>query len=770
MTDPNTVPAPGWPGTAPTWTSSAKDVVTTALGASRVWATLGFGIVNEIYWPSAGEPQLRDLGFIVAGRSGWHELKRINRYTLSRPKPYIPLPRVVHEGVDYRLTLELVPDPLRDVVLVDFHLEGKDVRLYALLAPHLGGSGEHNNAVAGADLVAWKDHHALFARADCGFSQSSAGFVGSSDGWQDFARNGRMSWRYTEARDGNVALMAELAENSGTLAIGFGNTIEGAQTLARSSLAEGVAAARERFSADWERWAETLDIPDAPEAVLSEAYISATVLRVHDGKSFPGALVASLSIPWGNTSNSIGGYHLIWTRDAVEAGLAMAAIGKVRGARHMLSYLVATQHDGGGWCQNYFPDGRPFWTGVQLDEVCFPILLAARLGEQNALDGLGGVPDMVCRAARYIVQRGPGSPQDRWEENSGISPFTLAVEIAALVAAAEHLPPEQASYALSLADYWNERIEDWTYVENGPLAAGNGIDGYYVRVAPPADGGGLRGRIDLRNRRGETIDAAALIGMEYLYLARVGLREAGDRRIQNTLALTERLLKVETPLGTAYHRYNEDGYGEHADGAPFDGEGIGRAWPLLTGERGHLEVLLGRDPLPYLEAMARMTGPGGLIPEQVWDSASIPDRWLFPGKPTGSAMPLVWAHAEFLKLLWARRHGRPIELLASVERRYHAQRPSASTWHWRTDAPIETLPPGRALLVEQLEPFRLHYGFDGWRSPRDIDSQPLGLGMHGVRLEASRLKGRAALDFTCYFSERGVWQGGDHRVALRGEM
>jgi glucoamylase len=769
MTDPNSVPAPGGPGTAPTWTSSAKDVITTALGSSRVWATLGFGIVNEIYWPSAGEPQLRDLGFIVAGRSGWHELKRINRYTLSRPKPYIPLPRVVHEGVDYRLTLELVPDPLRDVVLVDFHLEGKDVRLYALLAPHLGGSGEHNNALAGADLVAWKDHHALFARADCGFSKSSAGFVGSSDGWQDFARNGRMSWRYTEARDGNVALMAELAENSGTLAIGFGNTIEGAETLARSSLAEGVAAARERFIADWERWAENLDIPEAPEAVLSEAYISATVLRVHDGKSFPGALVASLSIPWGNTSDSIGGYHLIWTRDAVEAGLAMAAIGKVRSARHMLSYLVATQREDGGWCQNYFPDGTPFWTGVQLDEVCFPILLAARLGEQNALDGLGGVPGMICRAARYIVQRGPGSPQDRWEENSGISPFTLTVEIVALVAAAEHLPPQQASYVLSLADYWNERIEDWTYVENGPLAAGNGIDGYYVRLAPPADGGGLCGRIDLRNRGGETIDAAALIGMEYLYLARAGLREAGDRRIQNTLALTERLLKVETPLGTAYHRYNDDGYGEHADGAPFDGEGIGRAWPLLTGERGHLEVLLGRDPLPYLEAMARMTGPGGLIPEQVWDSASIPHRWLFPGKPTGSAMPLVWAHAEFLKLLWARQHGRPIELLASVERRYHAQRPSASTWHWRADAPIETLPPGRALLIEQLEPFRLHYGFDGWRSASDIDSQPLGLGIHGVRLEASLLKGHAALDFTCYFSERGVWQGIDHRVALRGE-
>lgn len=768
MADP--VSAPGWPGIPPTWTSSAKDVVTTAHGASRVWATVGYGIINEIYWPSAGLPQIRDLGFIIAGRSGWHEVKRVNRYTISQPKPYVPLPRIVHDGEGYRLTLEVVPDPLRDVVLIDFRLEGADARLYVLLAPHLGGSGEHNNARAGSHLVAWKDEYALFAAADCGFSRTSAGYVGNSDGWQDFARNGRMSQSYVEARDGNVALMGELSGNAGTLAIGFGNTIEGAETLARSSLVEGVAPARARFTEDWERWAEGLDIPAAPSAVRYEAYISAAVLRVHGGRTFPGAVVASLSIPWGNSSNSTGGYHLIWTRDAVEAGLALAAIGKVSSARHMLSYLAATQRQDGGWSQNYFPDGRPFWSGVQLDEVAFPILFAARLGEQGALDGLGGVVEMIRSAAAYIAQHGPGSPQDRWEENSGISPFTLAVEIVALVGAAKYLSAEEASYVLSLADYWNERIENWTYVEDGPLAAGCGIDGYYVRLAPPAADGGLRGRINLRNRNGHSLDAVALIGMEYLYLARLGLREARDRRIQNTLALTERLLKVQTPMGTAYHRYNDDGYGEHADGSPFDGEGIGRAWPLLAGERGHLDVLLGQDPLPHLEAMTRMTGPGGLIPEQVWDCSPIPERGLAPGRPSGSAMPLVWAHAEFLKLLWARQSGRPFELLASVEHRYHAQRPVAPVWHWRADAPIEALPPGRALIVERFEPFRLHYGFDGWLSTVDVPSRPLVLGLHGVLLDAALLADHAALDFTCYFPEREAWEGTDHRVLLATEV
>ena len=758
--------APGWPGTSPTWTSSAKDMVTTALGGSRVWATLGYGIVNEIYWPSAGTPQVRDLGFIVLTRSGWQEVKRVNRYRIALPKPYIPLPRIVHEGEGYALTLELLPDPQHDVVLVDFRLEGDEARLYALLAPHLGGSGEHNNARADGELVAWKDENALVARADCGFSQSSAGYVGSSDGWQDFARNGRMSWHYAEAADGNVALMGELAENSGQIAIGFGRTIEAARTLSRSSLAAGIHEARTRFIEDWERWAQNLDIPEAPEAVRNEAYLSAAMLRAHSGRSFPGAVVASLSIPWGNSSDSIGGYHLIWTRDAVEAGLALTTLGKTGSARHMLAYLIATQHEDGGWSQNYFPDGMPFWSGIQLDEACFPTLLAARLGEEMGLDGLAGVAQMIRRSAGYIAQRGPGSPQDRWEENSGISPFTLAVEIAALVAAADYLPAEEADYALSLADYWNERIEDWTYVEKGPLAAACGIDGYYVRLAPPFDGGGLRGRIDLRNRSGESIAAASLVGLEFLYLARMGLRAADDRRIQNTLALCDHLLKVETPQGTAYHRYNEDGYGEHADGAPFDGNGIGRAWPLLAGERGHLEVQLGRDPLPYLEAMTRMTGPGGLIPEQVWDSAPIPSRGLFPGKPSGSAMPLVWAHAEFLKLLWARKHGRPVEWLASIERRYHAKRPEAPYWHWRADAPIDSLPRGRGLIIEHAEPFTLHLGFDGWQGVHDVEASALAFGLYGVRLEAAQLSGRLAVDFTAHFPARGAWEGVDHRIAL----
>jgi glucoamylase len=760
--------APGWPGIAPTWTSSAKDMVMTALGPSRIWATVGYGIVNEVYWPSAGRPQIRDLGFIIAGPSGWHEVKRVARYELSLPKPYVPLPRIVHEGDDYRLELELSPDPMRDVLLIAFRLTGSEVKLYALLAPHLGGSGLNNNARATDGLLAWKGANATYLAADCGFSRASAGYVGYSDGWHDFSRHGNMRWAHREALDGNVALMGELAASQGAMALGFADSPKGARTLAQSSLGEGFDSIQRSCALDWEAWAADLVIPDAPEEIGREAYLSAAVLKIHEGRTYPGATVASLSVPWGNTSDSLGGYHLVWMRDAIETGFGLLAVGRTIDARRILGYAIATQQTDGGWSQNGFPDGRPFWTGVQLDEVGFPILLAAKLAEHGALDGLTGVSGMIRRAATYIARNGPISPQDRWEENAGITPFTLGVEIAALVAAADYLQAGDSSYVLSLADYWNERLEDWTYVDSGLFSEAFGVDGYYVRIAPPALQGGLCGRIDIRNRAGKSVPAVALIGMDYLYLCRLGLRDPRDARIQNTLKVSEGILRVDTPHGVAYHRYNEDGYGEHEDGSPFDGTGIGRAWPLLTGERGHLDLLLGIDPLPYLEMMTRMTGPTGLIPEQVWDAAPISARGLQPGKPSGSAMPLVWAHAEFLKLLAARGQGRPLELLASVARRYGTRRPIAAVWHWRLSEPFDVLPPGRALLIECLEPFRLHYGFDGWQHIADILSEPLGFSIHGVRFDAAALAGHSAIDFTFYFAERMRWEGADHHVAFRG--
>jgi glucoamylase len=739
----------GAPGIAPTWSASAKDLVTTALGSSRLWATVGLGIVNEVYWPTTGEPQIRDLGFIVADDGEWFEVKRVNRYRVIMPKPYLPLARIVHQGERYTLTLEFLPDPVRDVLLISFELIGDGFRLYPLLAPHLGATGWDNTAwlEGGALFAQGKDGDGLCLIAERGFTRASAGYVGASDGWQDFNANGSMTWEFARATNGNVALMGELDDQSGVLALGFGESPAGARTLATSSLVEGAAVARKRFSSGWDRWHKRIRLPSTTEEELKgEAWLSAVVLKAHQDRTYPGATVASLSIPWGNSHNDAGGYHLVWARDTVETGLSLLALSDLEGATEMLSYLAATQGPDGHWSQNFFPDGRPYWTGIQLDEVGFPIVFARRALELG-LPETPSIAPMVKSAASYLVRNGPISPQDRWEENPGASPFTLAVEVAALVAAAEWLDGGDRTYALELADCWNERIEEWTYVEDTDLAHEHSVSGYYVRIGPPPAEGGLRGRVQVQNREGQTVAASALVGLDFLYLARLGLREPDDPKLIDTLKVVDALLRVETPSGAAYHRYPDDGYGEHADGSPFDGQGIGRAWPLLAGERGHGELMLGNDPHPYLSAMARMTGPGGLIPEQVWDSEPIPERFLYPGKPSGSAMPLVWAHAEFLKLLAATATGRPIELLEVVNTRYGAKRPRASTWFWRDEVPFARLERGRALVIEGTTAFNLEYSLDDGDTWAGRDSGPLGLGMHGVRFAAAELADRQALHF-----------------------
>jgi glucoamylase len=753
----------GAPGASPTWASSAKDFVATALGNARLWVTVGHGIINEIYWPATGRPQIRDLGFYLLGQDRWIDLKRVKQYRLSKPKPYLPLLTIEHTGDDYRLTVEVLPDPRRDVLLIRYDVEGP-FRLGIIVAPHLGESGYDNTAwVNAGDLYASVSDRAMSmcVTADGSMTDQSVGFVGASDGWQDLARHGRFTFGFASASRGNVAMSAALAEARGTIAVGFARHDEGARTLARSALARGYDTIRTDFLEQWQRWGSMLDLP-APDAGLGdEAVMSATVLKTHEDRLFPGAIVASLSTPWGNRTNTLGGYHLVWPRDATLAAFALLAAKKVGDAQRVLAHMIAVQQPDGHWTQNYFPTGQPFWTGIQLDETGFPVLLAAKLREGGHPD-LPGVSGMVRRAVGSIALHGPSSAQDRWEENPGISAFTVAVVITALVAAAPWLDGPERDYALDLADDWNERIEQWCFVAGTPMAEKMGIPGYYVRIAPPEKDGGLTGRVMLRNRDGETIAASCLVALDFSWLVRVGLRKATDPRVLDTVKVVDSVLRVETPSGPVYRRYNDDGYGEYDDGRPYDGNGVGRAWPLLAGERGHLALQAGEDPIEYLRTMHRCASPGGLLPEQVWDAAPIAADSLFPGRPSGSAMPLVWSHAEFLKLLIARSEGKPVELLAALEARYGSGTPAAKYTRWRNETPVESLQTGRTLLIEDRDAFTLHLGWDGWRDVEDVDARPLPFGLWGVALDAERYRGRGTLNFTRRYGER--WEGQDHTV------
>jgi glucoamylase len=424
-------------------------------------------------------------------------------------------------------------------------------------------------------------------------------------------------------------------------------------------------------------------------------------------------------------------------------------------------------------------DGSPYWDGIQMDETALPILLVDLAHREKALaDGdVAKYWPMVKKAAGYLARSGPVSPQDRWEEDPGYTPFTVAAEIAALLAAAElaDLSDEisTATYLREVADVWNSSVERWMYMSATDWCARFKVDGYYVRIAPKqtgAPGSNLQQNVAVKNVTAseDTRQASHLISPDALALVRFGLRAADDPRIRDTTKVIDALLKVETPSGPVWHRYNDDGYGEHEDGSPFNGTGIGRGWPLLTGERAHYELAAGHTEeagrlLTTLESFANKSG---LISEQVWDCPDIPERELYFGRPSGSAMPLVWAHAEHLKLQRSLRDGRLFDMPAQTVKRYLIEKTVSPRLTWRYNHRLRSLPPGKILRVELMASAVIHWTSNDWHTTRDIKTLDTGLGIHMADLQTATLADGAQITFTFYWSDAKRWEGVNFAVRV----
>ena len=793
--------APGWPGIPARWTSSAKSGVGTAATArSRVWFTLSHGILNEIYYPRIDQACTRDFGFIVTdGRSFFSEEKRDTRSVIHPIDDGVPAFAITSTCVQGRYCLDklVLSDPRRDVVLqrVTFHgLDGAaaDYRLYALLSPHLVNRGAGNTAW----LADYKGVPMLFAEGrgsalavgcTAPFIARSAGFVGVSDGWQDLSQHYAMAWRYDQARDGNVALTAEIdlraCGGSFVLALGFGRHEEEAALRVRSSLSEGVDAVLGEYVARWRAWQnKLLPLDPVPASPSHNTYrISTAVLRTHEASSFVGGYIASLSIPWGfaKGDEDLGGYHLVWPRDLVETAGGLLAAGAKAEALHVIQYLQAIQEADGHWPQNCWLDGTAYWNGIQMDECAFPILLVDLARREDALPeaDLAGLWPMVQRAAGFIVRNGPITEQDRWEEDGGYSPFTLAVLIAALLAAADFADavsaPKEAVYLRETADLWNSLVERWLYATGTPLAKEIGVDGYYVRIAPPdiSDAPSpFEGLVLIKNRLPQDSyqPASQMVSPDALALVRFGLRAPDDPRILNTIRVIDALLKVDLPPGPCWRRYNGDGYGEHEDGSAFDGTGIGRPWPLLTGERAHYELAAGNraGAETLLAALEGFASDGHLIPEQVWDAPDIPERELFRGRPSGSAMPLVWAHAEHIKLMRSLADGRVFDLPPQPRQRYQIEKMRSRLAVWRFNQKSWGLPAGRVLRVELPLAASIHWSSDGWRTIHDTPTQDSGFGLHHAELDTAELAIGCEVVFTIYWADDRRWEGVDYRLVV----
>lgn len=791
--------APGWPGIEPRWTSSAKTGVGTALNLhSKVWFTLSHGILNEVYFPRVDQACTRDMGLIVTdGSSFFAEEKRDCSFQNSPIEPGVPAYELINTDLQSRFWIEkeIFTDPYRNVVLQKIRFEPlagslADFRLYVILSPHLANRGTGNTGWTGdykgeSMLFAERDDCALALAASAPWLKRSIGFVGYSDGWQDLSRNFKMTEEYTRAENGNIALTAEIdlraCKGEFVLALGFGAIWSEAGQVARASLLEPYEELRKQYVWHWRNWQDGLQKLDQPQREVDLYRVSASVLRVHESKDFLGGVIASLSIPWGfnKGDEDLGGYHLVWPRDLVETGCGFLAAGATTDSLRVLSYLESTQEADGHWAQNMWLDGRPYWGGLQMDETAFPILLVDLLRRYAPAE----MADtqrwwrMVRRAAAFIVQNGPVTQQDRWEENAGYSPFTLAVEISGLLAAAQladEVGEKQIAQDLrETADFWNDNIERWTYAVDGPLAQAAGADGYYVRIAPPESDGAaspLEGFVPIKNRppANSRERAVQTISPDSLALVRFGLRAANDPRIVNTVKVIDHLLRVELPEGSSWYRYNGDGYGEHEDGSPFDGTGVGRAWPLLAGERAHYELAAGRREVAeqLLKTIELSTAGSRLIPEQVWDVADIPDRELHRGKETGSACPLVWAHSEYIKLRRSLRDGKIFDLPPQTVQRYQVEGVKSSIFGWRFNNKTRSIPPTRKLRLVLLDSALVHWSFDGWKTTQDAATRDTGLGVHLADLPAEALNSGHEITFTFFWLHSQRWEGVNYTVVV----
>ncbi len=792
--------APGGPGIAPRWTSAAKSGTGTAFNtSSRVWFTLSHGILNEIYYPRIDRACTRDCGLIVTdGQDFFSEEKRHTQHQVEYEVEGVPCHHIVNtcKGGRYRIEKDIVTDPLQEALLQRIRfkpLQGKleDFHLYALLAPHLNNGGSGQTAYIGEHkgvpmLFAVRDAHAIALACSTPWLKRSAGFVGVSDGWQDLSRHRQMQWEYDRAENGNVALTGEIdlkaCGGDFLLTIGFGTDAEEAGHRALSSLLDGFKLSWDGYVEEWRDWLkEVMPLP-AGEPDFRDLYrISTAVMKTHEAKSFLGGIIASLSIPWGfaKGDEDLGGYHLVWPRDLVETAMGLLAAGSKYTCTCVIRYLRDTQDPDGKWPQNMWLDGKPYWSGVQMDETALPILLLDRIYREGALsrEELPAFWPMVRRAASYLVRNGPVTQEDRWEKDPGYSPFTLAAEIAALLASAEiaELMGERpmAQYLRETADSWNANLERWTYIEHTEFCRKAGVDGHYVRIGyveQPEAKSPAHGFVPIKSRppRKSNLPRAYIIGTDALAYVRFGLREAHDPRILNTVKVIDAFLKRNTPYGPAWRRYMQDQYGEHKDGSPYNGTGIGRAWPLLTGERAHYELAAGnrKGAEELLRTMGAFANEGGMIPEQVWDEADIPERELFCGRPTGSAAPLVWAHAEYVKLRRSLHDGNVFDTPPQTVRRYLVEKTGSDLVTWRFNNKLASMPSGKTLRIETLVPAVVRWSMDGWRTIRECRTEDTGLGIHTADFKKGDLKSGRTMVFTFYWPDSRNWEGSDFAITV----
>jgi glucan 1,4-alpha-glucosidase len=726
--------APGAPGALSHFDLARKDCVGTAAGrASKVWYTVAGGVLSDVYSPTVDNTNVETMQFLVTDGRTFTDLQtRDTTYSVRTLDPSglsCEVTSTARSG-RYRIVARYVTDPRRDAVVVHVHLIGPPgLALYVRLDPSVngnGGGGPDNggaddatvdpattalvssdmNTVTNATNRTYAVPTAMALRADRPFPVASSGYAGTaSDGLTQLDATHTLT-AYRAAPHGNVVQTAriDLRGGAATLALGFGRDAGSAIAVSGAATRTPFGATKDRFADGWQAYDATLH--QAPGG-LDAAYLrSVNVVKASEDKMFPGAIVASLASPWGQAVSAgatpngkpvyFGSYREVFSRDLYEAYTGLLVAGDLATARETVRFLFLNQQLADGrFPRNSLLNGKtaPDTGGDQLDESSYPILMAWQAG----LAGDDVLWPHVKAAADFVVSHGPSFGSERWEEQSGYSPSTIAAEIAGLVAAGaiadRHGDHASAIVYRATADQFQRSIKGWTVTTSGPYAPR-----YFIRLSKTGDPNAAIS-YGLGNG-GPTADQRSIVDGGFQELTRLGELPADDPDVLASLPVLDRVIGRETPSGQGFYRYGtadqgtEDGYGDCFVPDPTDCPGNGQPWPTTNSGSGHLWPVLSGERAEQLlqtgdqagatrllRAMDAYATDVGLVPEQDWENPDLaPSPFGTPpetasigyvtGEAAGSATPLTWAQAQQARLTLSLGAGRPVEQPELVRDRY----------------------------------------------------------------------------------------------------
>jgi glucoamylase len=741
--------AAGAPGATSHQGQSRKDCVGTSRTTdSKIWFTVANGILSDVYAPTLDATNVETMQYLVTDGSSFTDLQsRDTTYTVSSdPTGTVCTITSTAKSGAYRLVNTYLTDPARDSVVVRTTFQpltkaARSYSLYVRLDANAGGNGGGGAANGGADSAvidtssgqsmpvsfdtkttsqanrtAYAVPSYLALSGDRSFSSASSGFVGTaSDGLVQLDSSHTLGPVTTTATNGNVEQTVGVQrdrDGRAVLALGFGTSQAAAVATARATVSSSQARLTASYLAGWARYDAGLRFPVLTTpgltgsqrlAAIKNYYQSANVVKASEDKTYPGAIVAGLDAPWGqsivaNDPNNlfVGGYKEVFARDLYEAWTALYTDGDVSTAQATVRYLLLkSQQANGSQPRNSLLDGTKAADAFndQLDETAYPILMAL----QSGLAGDDALWPRVRSAANFLVSHGPSFGVERWEEQTGYSPSTIAAEIAGLIAAAtiadQHHDPASARVWRATADQYQRTIKTWGVTTNGPLSSSP----YFIRLSKTGD---PNAAISYNvGNGGPTLDQRAVADAGFLEYVRLGILPATDPVILNSLAVTDATIQRPTDSGAGWLRYNGDGYGDcfvgagtncSVTGAPWTNNfsGTGHPWPVLGAERAQQYLAQGQksDASSVLVSINRMNSGPGLVPEQVWDRADVAASpfgtdpatasiGFVNGKADGSASPLTWGSASQVRLTADLAAGRSLEQPAQVRDRYvsHSQ-------------------------------------------------------------------------------------------------